>query len=99
MQLVSVMTEPALLVRGSSRRIMSMRFRPANIRMIDRRANRLDRYLCCRLFTEHKQNLRAPQRKKLLTRFPKQKKNLEPNRPGRCPADLIKRIEPSASNI
>ena len=30
--------EPALLVRGSSRRIMSMRFRPANIRVINRRA-------------------------------------------------------------
>ena len=29
--------EPARLVRGSSRRIMSMRFRPANIRVINRR--------------------------------------------------------------
>src|SRR5262249_36747967 len=31
--------EPAHLVRGSSRRIMSMRFRPANIRVINRRAS------------------------------------------------------------
>ena len=30
-------TQPALLVRGSSRRIMSMRFRPANISVINRR--------------------------------------------------------------
>ena len=30
-------TQPARLVRGSSRRIMSMRFRPANIRVIYRR--------------------------------------------------------------
>ncbi len=29
--------QPAHLVRGSSRRIMSMRFRPANIRVINRR--------------------------------------------------------------
>jgi hypothetical protein len=29
----------ALLVRGSSRRIMIMRFRPANIRLINRRSN------------------------------------------------------------
>ncbi len=30
-------TQPARSVRGSSRRIMSMRFRPANIRVINRR--------------------------------------------------------------
>jgi hypothetical protein len=34
-------TQPARLVRGSSRRIMSMRFRPANIRVINRRASSL----------------------------------------------------------
>ena len=33
--------QPARLVRGSSRRIMTMRFRPANIRVINRRAS------CC----------------------------------------------------
>jgi hypothetical protein len=32
-------SQPARLVRGSSRRIMSMRFRPANIRVINRRAS------------------------------------------------------------
>jgi len=32
-------TQPAHLVRGSSRRIMTMRFRPANIRVINRRAS------------------------------------------------------------
>jgi hypothetical protein len=32
-------SQPALSVRGSSRRIMSMRFRPANIRVINRRAS------------------------------------------------------------
>src|SRR5580692_1329240 len=33
--------QPALLVRGSSRRITIMRFRPANIRVINRRDDRL----------------------------------------------------------
>jgi hypothetical protein len=32
-------TQPALSVRGSSRRIMSMRFRPAHISVINRRAS------------------------------------------------------------
>ena len=32
-------TEPAHLVRGSSRRIMTMRYQPANIRVINRRAS------------------------------------------------------------
>ena len=32
-----VRPQPARLVRGSSRRIMTMRFRPANIRVINRR--------------------------------------------------------------
>jgi hypothetical protein len=32
-------TQPAPLVRASSRRIMSMRFRPANISVINRRAS------------------------------------------------------------
>ena len=40
---VGLQTEPARLVRGSSRRITIMRFRPANIRVINRRKNRLDR--------------------------------------------------------
>jgi hypothetical protein len=38
---------PALLVRGSSRRITIMRFRPANIRVINRRVSRLDHLRCC----------------------------------------------------
>ena len=42
---VGLRTEPALLVRGSSRRITIMRFRPANIRVINRRENHLDRDL------------------------------------------------------
>ncbi len=40
-------TEPAPLVRGSSRRITIMRFRPANIRVINRRENCFDRDLHC----------------------------------------------------
>jgi len=36
---------PRFLVRGSSRRITIMRFRPANIRVINRRNSRLDRDL------------------------------------------------------
>jgi hypothetical protein len=46
---VGLQTEPALLVRGSSRRITIMRFRPANIRVINRRENYLDRDLRCLL--------------------------------------------------
>jgi len=42
-----VRTEPAMLVRGSSRRITIMRFRPANIRVINRRNSRLDRDWRC----------------------------------------------------
>jgi len=44
-----VTTQPASLVRGSSRRITIMRFRPANIRVINRRNSRLDRDLRCLL--------------------------------------------------
>jgi hypothetical protein len=44
---VGLWAEPALLVRGSSRRITIMRFRPANIRVINRRDSRLDRLRCC----------------------------------------------------
>jgi hypothetical protein len=40
-------TEPALIVRGSSRRITIMRFRPASIRVINRRQNDLDHDLRC----------------------------------------------------
>ena len=46
---VGFRTEPARLVRGSSRRITIMRFRPANIRVINRRNSRLDRNLRCLL--------------------------------------------------
>jgi hypothetical protein len=42
---VGLRTEPALLVRGNSRRITIMRVRPANIRVINRRNWRLDRDL------------------------------------------------------
>jgi hypothetical protein len=45
----SLRTEPALLARGSSRRITIMRFRPANIAVINRRENYLDRDLLCLL--------------------------------------------------
>jgi len=46
---VGLRTKPAPLVRGSSRRITIMRFRPANIRVINRRENHLDRNLRCLL--------------------------------------------------
>ena len=52
---VGLRTEPALLVRGSSRRITIMRFRPANIRVINRRNSRLDRDLRCLLRRKKKQ--------------------------------------------
>jgi len=46
---VGLQTEPAPIVRGSSRRITIMRFRPANIRVINRRENYLDHDLRCLL--------------------------------------------------
>ena len=42
---------PALLVRGSSRRITIMRFRPANIRVINRLGSQLGHLRCCVLVT------------------------------------------------
>jgi hypothetical protein len=38
---------PTPIVRGSSRRIMIVRCRPANIRMINRRDSRFDCYRLC----------------------------------------------------
>ena len=46
---VGLRTEPAPLVRGSSRRITIMRLRPANIRVINRRKNYLDHDSRCLL--------------------------------------------------
>jgi len=46
---VGLRTQPAYLVRGSSRRITIMRFRPANIRVINRRDRHLGRHLRCPL--------------------------------------------------
>ena len=43
---VGLRAEPALLVRGSSRRITIVRCRPANIRVINRRDSRLGRHRC-----------------------------------------------------
>jgi hypothetical protein len=43
----SLRARPALLVRSSSRRITIMRFRPANIRVINRRDSRLGHHRCC----------------------------------------------------
>jgi hypothetical protein len=54
---VGLRTEPAPLVRGSSRRITIMRFRPANIRVINRRENYLDRDLRCLLREEKKKTV------------------------------------------
>ena len=51
---VGFRTIPALLVRGSSRRITIMRFRPANIRVINRRENHLGRDLRCLLRARRK---------------------------------------------
>jgi hypothetical protein len=43
----SMRSQSALLVRGSSRRIMTVRFRPAYIRVINRRYQRLNCHLLC----------------------------------------------------
>ena len=50
----------ATLVRGSSRRIMIMRFRPANIRLINRRSN-LPRLLLALSSTKKKQRQQQKQ--------------------------------------
>ena len=66
---VGLRTEPAHLVRGSSRRITIMRFRPANIRVINRRNSRLDRDLRCLLRKDgkKKENKEEEKTKKYLT--------------------------------
>ena len=62
---VGLRTEPAQLVRGSSRRITIMRFRPANIRVINRRNSRLDRHLRCLLRNgRKKKENEGPEREK-----------------------------------
>jgi hypothetical protein len=53
--------QPALLVRGSSRRITIMRFRPANIRVINRRDDRLGRRPYCFSLVREKQRKPTPQ--------------------------------------
>jgi hypothetical protein len=53
--------QSAFLVRGSSRRIMSMRFRPANIRVINRRVDRLGRHSRCFPLATENQSRAAPQ--------------------------------------
>ena len=57
---VGLLTEPALLVRGSSRRITIMRLRPANIRVINRRNSRLDRDLRYLLKETKKNQIKCP---------------------------------------
>ena len=53
---VGLPAEPARLVRGSSRRITIMRFRPANIRVINRRENYLDHDPRCLIRGRKKEN-------------------------------------------
>jgi len=65
---VGLRTEPAHLVRGSSRRITIMRFRPANIRVINRRNSRLDRDLRCLLRKDGKKIRKKKKQKRYLTR-------------------------------
>jgi hypothetical protein len=57
--------QPALLVRGSSRRITIMRFRPANIRVINRRVNCFDRRPHC--FPLARERQRKPKPRMYLT--------------------------------
>ena len=45
----------ATLVRGSSRRITTMRLRPANIRVINRRDSRLGHFRSCVLLIQQKE--------------------------------------------
>jgi len=52
--------QPALLVRGSSRRITIMRFRPANIRVLNRRDDRLGRRPYCFPLAREKQRKPTP---------------------------------------
>ena len=60
---VGLRTEPACLVRGSSRRITIMRFRPANIRVINRRNSRLDRDFRCLTRKDHRGREEEKERK------------------------------------
>jgi hypothetical protein len=55
---IDLRIECAPLVRGSSRRITIMRFRPANIRVINRRNSYLDRDSRC--FPKAREKKRSP---------------------------------------
>jgi hypothetical protein len=57
---VGLRTEPALIVRGSSRRITIMRLRPANIRVINRRETYLDHDLRCPLTRKRRKKNSCP---------------------------------------
>ena len=56
---------PALLVRGSSRRITIMRFRPANIRVINRRDSRLGHHRYCAFASAQKEDKERAENKML----------------------------------
>ena len=57
---VGLRTEPASLVRGSSRRITIMRFRPANIRVINRRDTRFGHHRGCLRYVSDRNRPRRP---------------------------------------
>src|SRR5262249_24646771 len=88
--------QPAFLVRGSSRRIMSMRFRPANIRVINRRVERLGRHSRRFPRAREKQRREAP-RNYSLTRSAISERELQGELDGARAAYLIQRIETAVS--
>ncbi len=89
--------QSTLSVRGSSRRIMCMRFRPANTRVIKRRVDRLVRHLCRPPSNQDEQQ--NPSRKKVLTRLAILECQFQGQLDRSWTADLIERTEASAANI
>jgi hypothetical protein len=89
--------QPAFLVRGSSRRIMTMRIsKPANIRVINRRDDRLDRSL--HDFTSPlRKKRKPPPRKSCLQCSSISELQLQGKLDGTRTANLVKRIETSGS--
>ncbi len=86
------MTEPAFSVRGSSRRMMSMRIsKPANTRLINRRDDPLDYHLCCWPIEGQQHNKTSP-RRRLLTKVPILELQLQTELQGARRAHRIKSI-------
>jgi hypothetical protein len=79
--------QPAHLVRGSSRRIMTMRFRPANIRVINRR-------VCSWAVVGPAVQNQTPSKLTSGNVFPLRRPSTDPGVPERCPQSRVRYAAP-----